>query len=246
MYLIAMLVIISLLLLVTPSSAAVEFSPLVGPRKPKVFPKIDSATDDLTNNKWMNRPSKNQHSRFDIKQPADSMLANDVKPMIDGSKDCSPDYPICTNIVDYPQNLVNEIVARQEYRFVEVFGDDVVVDSGDILDKRFDTSDDEFLCSSVEKLVHPQSGYTIDNKLVMIVNTPNYIQGVRIETCRNPGGSCYRLEHMISLYKTECKQLYHYRTLLAFDEVTKLPYKESFRLPSCCKCVIRPIRRDHL
>lgn len=238
--------------------SALRFSPLVRSNKAKISPRIDSATEESTKNRWIHRPSTNQHPVSGIKQPTDgststskigvninSMLANDVELRF-VSKDCSPDYPICTDVEDYPQQLVNEIISRQEYRFAEVFGDDVVMDSGDTLEKRFDTSDDEFLCLSEEKLVHPQSGYTIEDKLVMIVNTPNYMQGVRIETCRNPGGSCYKLEYLISMYTTECKQLYHYRTLLAFDAVTKLPYKESFRLPSCCKCVIRPTQRVHL
>lgn len=250
---------ILVVLLVTPSHSAVGLWPLVRSRGVKIPARIDSATQESGKNTRINRPSTTQHPISHIKQPTESsasttriglnfdfMFANDVKPRIDNSEDCSPDYPICTNVVDYPQQLVNEIIARQEYRFAEVFGDDVVIDSGDTLEKRFDTSDDEFICTSEEKLVHPQSGYTIKDKLVMIVNTPNYMQGVRIETCKNPGGSCHKLQHLISMYTTECKQLYHYRTLLAFDAVTKQPYKESFRLPSCCKCAIRSLQRVHL
>ncbi|EDS40441.1 sptzle 1B [Culex quinquefasciatus] len=180
----------------------------------------------------------NQHNTGDIYFPNDPPSTGPVR-----LEHCGPDFPICTNVLDYPQQLVNAIVARHEHRFAEVFGNDVVVNSGDHLDKRFDTSDDEFLCQSREKLVHPQSGYTMDKRLVMIVNTPSYTQGVRIETCANGGRSCHKLDHVLSFYRTECKQLYHYRTLLAIDTVTNQPYKESFRVPSCCKCVMKPLGR---
>ncbi|XP_065094224.1 protein spaetzle-like [Ochlerotatus camptorhynchus] len=254
-----MFTLILVLLLVTPLHSAVGVWPLVRSREVKLSARMDGVTQESGKNTRINRSSTTKHPISHIEQPTESstsatriglnfdfMFANDVKPRIDMSEDCSPDYPICTNVVDYPQQLVNEIIARQEYRFAEVFGDDVVMDSGDTLIKRFDTSDDEFICMSEEKLVHPQSGYTIKDQLVMIVNTPSYMQGVRIETCRNPGESCNKLQYLISMYTTECKQLYHYRTLLAFDAVTNQPYKESFRLPSCCKCVIRPIQRVHL
>lgn len=156
---------------------------------------------------------------------------------------CLPEHPVCTNVNNYPQQLINALVAPYAYRFAEVFGNDVVLEDSESLQPRFDTSDDDFLCMSDEKLVHPQSGYTMEEKLVMIVNTPNYMQGVRIEICRKPGKPCSNLE-VISMYRTECKQLYHYRTLLAIDAVTKQPYKESFRMPSCCKCVFKPLRID--
>lgn len=240
--------------LVSPSGAF-QFWPMVRQRDLKVTTRLDSSKQQQLE-KTLSEGSKLLQTLAPLESSSttdtpskvnfDFMFASDVESRIDTSEDCSPDYPICTNVVDYPQKLVNDIIARQEYRFAEVFGDDVVVDNSDTLEKRFDTSDDEFLCPSVEKLVHPQSGYTVNDKLVMIVNTPNYMQGVRIETCSNPGKACHKLQHLISLYSTECKQLYHYRTLLAFDKITKQPYKESFRLPSCCKCVIKPLQRLHL
>ncbi|XP_062565567.1 protein spaetzle-like [Armigeres subalbatus] len=245
-----MFALVLLVLLVTPSYSF-GFWPLVRSKDQKVLPRFANAKQGFGNTLVGNTNQQNSSpGSSTVATPPevnyDFMFVSDVESRIDKTEDCNPDYPICTNVIDYPQQLVNDIIARQEYRFAEVFGDDVVIDNDDTLEKRFDTSDDEFLCTSIEKLVHPQSGYTIHNKLVMIVNTPSYMQGVRIETCRNPGKACHKLEHLVSLYSTECKQLYHYRTLLAFDALTKQPYKESFRLPSCCKCVIKPLQRLHL
>ncbi|XP_053696034.1 protein spaetzle-like [Sabethes cyaneus] len=177
--------------------------------------------------------------------PLDFVFPNEVFNRMVGVE-CRPDFPICTNMADYPQQLVDEIVSRHEHRYAEFFGNDVVIDSEEEIQQRFDTSDDEFLCDSEEKLVHPKSGYNTGEKLVMIVNTPNYAQGVRIELCRNPEESCFKLEYLTSLFRTSCKQLYSYRTLLAINPTTKHPYKESFRLPSCCKCVIQTSRNMNL
>ncbi|XP_055642933.1 uncharacterized protein LOC129779468 isoform X2 [Toxorhynchites rutilus septentrionalis] len=159
------------------------------------------------------------------------------------TSECGPETPICVNIPNYPKRFIDNIIARQEHRFSEVFGDDVVVASGDKLVQRFDATDDEFICKSEEKLIHPQGGLSMDNKQVVVVNTEKYNQGVRVELCSSPGQTCEALDHLTSLYRTECKQLYHYRTLLAVHPKTGELYKETIRLPSCCKCVIKPLRR---
>lgn len=157
------------------------------------------------------------------------------------NKECTPEYPICNNVMDYPHDLINQIMDRQKDRYAEVFGDDVVVKNGDKLAQRFDNVDEEGkpyqnICDSEEMVQYPRSGFNLDKKSVRIVNTKEYKQGVRVETCRNPGKSCQKLEQMFS--KTECRQFYHYRTILAINPETNEPYKEQIKLPSCCKCVI--------
>lgn len=171
------------------------------------------------------------------------VFPSDLEPRIDKTE-CTPDYPVCNNVIDYPHELINDIVGRQKDRFAEVFGNDVVVENGDKLVQRFDNVDEngnsfEFICESEERLIHPKSGFNTDNKSIMIVNTKDYMQGVRIETCRSRGQPCEKLSPLFG--KTECRQIYHYRTLLAIDPKTNQPYKEKFKLPSCCKCVIVPL-----
>lgn len=155
---------------------------------------------------------------------------------------CTPDYPICSNVEDYPHDKINDIVSKYKQQFAGVFGEDVVVPEGDNLVPRFDTSDDMPLCYSVERLIHPQEGFTKDRTKLKIVNTKEYKQGVRVELCGNPGQTCNELDGLLGQRTTECKQLYHYRTLLAVDPLTNQSYKESFKLPSCCKCVIKPLQ----
>lgn len=98
--------------------------------------------------------------------------------------ECSSDELICNNVTNYPEQLVDDIIAKHGLRFSEIFGNDVVITNGDKLVQRFDYPDEEFLCGSEERLVHPKSGKNQKNQEVMIVNTAAYIQGVRVETCR--------------------------------------------------------------
>lgn len=192
------------------------------------------------------RPREEQSTNLSSSSSAlDFVFPNELVFNTNGTE-CKPDIPICAKVTDYPLRLIDELVSRHELRYSEFFGNDFVIDSDEEIHQRFDVSDDEYLCISEQKLVHPQSGYTMKDQLVMIVNTPNYSQGVRVELCLNPDQPCNRLEYLFSLFKTTCKQLYHYRTLLAINPTTKQPYKDSFRLPSCCKCVIKPLHNTNL
>lgn len=152
------------------------------------------------------------------------VFPSDLEPRIDRTE-CTPDYPVCSNVIDYPQELINEIVGRQKDRYAEVFGNDIVLTDGDKLVQRFDVDENgnsfEFICESRERLIHPRSGFNADNKSIMIVNTNDYMQGVRIETCSTQGQPCEKLNPLFG--KTECRQLFHYRTLLAIDPKTNQP-----------------------
>ncbi|XP_055641396.1 protein spaetzle-like [Toxorhynchites rutilus septentrionalis] len=162
-------------------------------------------------------------------------------PKLDRSK-CETMYPNCTDVVNYPQQKVNEAVAPHEHRYAAFLSNEFEEES-DILGKKFDTSDNEFLCDSEQIVIHPKTGLTNDGQSVFIVNTDKYMQGVRIEKCRRHGQTCNKLEHLISFLKTECMQLFQDRMMLAIDVATKQPYKAVFRWPSCCKCVIIPLKR---
>ncbi|XP_065087133.1 uncharacterized protein spz isoform X4 [Ochlerotatus camptorhynchus] len=160
---------------------------------------------------------------------------------ITNKTECTPEYPICNDVTDYPNELINQIMDRQKGRYAEVFGNDVVVKNGDKLAQRFYNVDEEgnpykYICDSEETVHYPRNGFNMDKKSVRIVNTKEYMQGVRVETCRNTHKPCEKLKPMFN--KTECKQFFHYRTLLAIHPETSEPYKEKIILPSCCKCVI--------
>lgn len=238
---IALLLFSTVMLMVTPINSSSEFQPLVRNR-PANNESPETATDDEEIKKKIseifNPPSPNSS---DIVFPSDPE-PTPVKETPIQDKSCTPEYPICNNVENYPHDKINDIVAKYKQQFAGVFGEDVVVPEGDSLVPRFDTSDDTPLCYSIEKLIHPQVGFTKDDKKYQIVNTREYKQGVRVELCGDTGGTCKDLDGLLGSRTTECKQLYHYRTLLALDPQTGEPYKESFKLPSCCKCVIKPLK----
>lgn len=132
---------------------------------------------------------------------------------------------------EYPTDLINEVMNTHRLVFEGAFGDDLVIPAGDALNARSNAFGDEFLCDSAETLVHPRSGTTRNNSTVWIVNTEDYKQGVRIETCRYKGKQCNFCE-----VNAICKQVYHYRTLVAVDKISGKATKEQILLPSCCKC----------
>lgn len=203
-----------------------------------VFPENvlkDKNTGDLVTKDIEDR-KKIDKNEVEHRKPTPDQVRQDTK------ESCTPEYPICNNVENYPHDKINDIVAKYKQQFAGVFGEDIVVPEGDSLVPRFDTSDDTPLCYSIEKLIHPQVGFTKDDKKYQIVNTDQYKQGVRVELCGDPGSTCRELDGLLGMRTTECKQLYHYRTLLALDPQTREPYKESFKLPSCCKCVIKPLK----
>lgn len=158
---------------------------------------------------------------------------NDILPTINSDK-CNMDIPICSNPADYPQRLMDAVVEANPFNMLKIF-------ENDLLPRSAHTSaieeEESFLCESSERLIHPRSGLTPNNDTVLIINTSQFHQAVRVEMCSNPGGTCRQLANF--LFRTECKQIYMTRTLLAVNITTNEPYKESFRLPSCCKCVIK-------
>ncbi|XP_058442864.1 protein spaetzle-like isoform X2 [Malaya genurostris] len=205
-----------------------------------VFPEKIASTTAGTND-VSEKATGDVTYRTSSSESSDFVFPNELTPKIDVNR-CHPKDSVCSDVINYPEQLVNDIIDSHGQQFKEFFGEDIVVSSGDKLVQRFDTSDDEFLCRSEERLIHPKSGLNKDDQTVMIVNTANYVQGVRMETCSNVDQPCDILEHG-SLYTTECKQLYHYRTLVAINPTTNQLYKDAFRLPSCCKCVRRPTAR---
>lgn len=133
---------------------------------------------------------------------------------------------------EYPAELIDKLMTIERSNFEGAFGEDIVIpNGGDSLNRRSDTPDEPFLCESEQRVFHPITGQTKDNATVWIVNIKDYKQGVRIETCRFPGQPCRYCD-----FATVCKQVHHYRTLVAVDKNTNTVYKEQILLKSGCRC----------
>lgn len=150
-------------------------------------------------------------------------------------KGCKDGSTICQNADDYPSEYVDQIVATNlGYQYADVFGDDIVPE----VVQRVDYRDEEPLCQSKEIVIYPKVGQTKDNTWAYIINNANFSQGVRVEQCLQEHKPCAMTESFPYGYVTECKQKYIYRHLLALNEHGE-QIKDLFRLPACCKCMVR-------
>ncbi|XP_037921156.1 protein spaetzle-like isoform X2 [Hermetia illucens] len=143
----------------------------------------------------------------------------------------------CTYVENYPTELLQSYLETQQNKFEEIFGDDLVPPPSINLTQRIDAPGEEPMCASVERLIYPQAGFTRDNSWSIIVNQPNYTQGVRVEECVNAGSSCAMADSFPIGYRTQCKQKYIFRRLLALTPEGRVT-RDLFKLPSCCKCVV--------
>lgn len=101
-----------------------------------------------------------------------------------------------------------------------------------------DVGDVEALCLSIERVVYPKSGETINKNWLFIVNEQNFTQGVRIETCVEEDGSCKVIDGFAEGYTTSCKQKYIYRELSALGPDGTIS-REYFRFPASCCCHVQ-------
>lgn len=96
------------------------------------------------------------------------------------------EYPIGSNVKNYPYELIDRLVAQQGYaNLFDSYPEDEEVDDF-TFHNRMSFSDDDFedICESQKPDKYPQHGLTMDNKNVTIVNTKNFTQRVEMEVCR--------------------------------------------------------------
>ncbi|EDV92793.1 GH18954 [Drosophila grimshawi] len=101
---------------------------------------------------------------------------------------------------------------------------------------------DEQLCNSHVRYLYPKLGQKEDRTWQYIVNTDEFKQGILIEECDNDGKTCQFLDSFPNNYVPICKQHYVLRQLATINNVSSGQPEvtsEPFKIPSCCKCVIK-------
>ncbi|XP_062701596.1 uncharacterized protein LOC109424643 isoform X5 [Aedes albopictus] len=147
------------------------------------------------------------------------------------------EYPIRSNIENYPNELIDALVVQQGYADEFYSHPDDEEDDRLVFHNRMSFDDDfEALCEIIQQPDYPQEGYTVDNQLTKIVNTKKHKQRVDTERCRNKDCACLDLESQFM--KTECRQISHEKTLYALNETSFKIYKAKIMIPSCCKCMV--------
>lgn len=132
---------------------------------------------------------------------------------------------------DYPKNFIQSLNLE---KFEHLFGDDYI----ELLDLRFD-ADEQGLCSSRKRLIHPKRGMTSNGTWLTIVNNDDdrYRQGILVEECDQQYLPCQYSQNFPLSVESKCKQSFTYRSLLAITFDGR-PVMEHFQFPSCCKCVV--------
>lgn len=143
----------------------------------------------------------------------------------------------CTDVPHYPEKQVETQLRSKLSEFNILFGDDVYSQPINI-SQRMSPGEDS-LCKSVERIIYPKAGESKALGWMYIVNQQNYTQAVKIEECVNADKPCMFSEHFPNGYVTSCKQNFIYRQLVAINKSGDV-VKDSFKLPSCCKCIFKP------
>lgn len=159
--------------------------------------------------------------------------ASKYTPQVDGQKPkCVNEYDFCESVNGYPRDYLKKVLENDVGASIyqQFFGSDLL-DVG----PRFG-EEETSLCPSVEEIVFPKVAQNKDAKWRYVINEEDYVQGIRIEKCGKQS-SCTFSENFPAGYTTSCQQKYIYRKLLAYADDGK-PTADSFRLPSCCSCVV--------
>ncbi|XP_076647553.1 protein spaetzle-like [Halictus rubicundus] len=138
----------------------------------------------------------------------------------------------CENDSNYPMDLVSEAIAKLNLPPYKN------VDEIDVTFPLFDRHN-ESLCDSEEKVILPRCAESIDSEWLHVVNHPKYIQGVRVEICRNEGERCKMVESFSASYISTCEQKYVYRQLSSYKD-GKIE-KVQFRFPANCCCKVKRV-----
>ncbi|XP_060647881.1 protein spaetzle isoform X8 [Drosophila nasuta] len=142
----------------------------------------------------------------------------------------------CTKVHNYPDlSGLKGVLAN---RFANFFSDEPQpTDVGLRIN-----DDEQYLCNSHVRYLYPKLGQRLDLSWQIIVNTDDFKQGILIEECDHEGESCQFLDSFPNNYVPVCKQHYVIRHLATVNNASNGQPEvanEPFKIPSCCKCVIK-------
>ncbi|KRG01047.1 protein spaetzle isoform X7 [Drosophila mojavensis] len=142
----------------------------------------------------------------------------------------------CTKVNNYPDlSGLKGVLSR---RFANFFSDEPQP-----TDFGLRMNDDEmYLCNSHQRYLYPKYGQKLDLTWQYIVNTDEFKQGILIEECDHEGEGCQFLDSFPNNYVPVCKQHYVIRHLATINNASNGQPEvanEPFKIPSCCKCVIK-------
>ncbi|XP_013779330.2 protein spaetzle 5-like isoform X1 [Limulus polyphemus] len=146
----------------------------------------------------------------------------------------------CENVEDYPYRHISEAVQSlpEDVLYMLLETTDVGI-QGRSPPSFKDFSEDP-ICTPVMKTFKPKVGENNDKKWLYIVNDIKIEQFVTSETCFEEGKSCGYIDGNLPFgYRSQCRQRYAYKRLLAVHPKKKTTFLDSFPFPSCCTCFVK-------
>ncbi|XP_076662519.1 protein spaetzle 5 [Halictus rubicundus] len=143
----------------------------------------------------------------------------------------------CTEVDNYPEQIVNAALRRNESLKYLAYVDAV---SSDLV-QRINVDDEMPLCISSEQVIFPKAAENKDNEWKFVVNQKDFQQGVRIEKCSQENTDCRLVNGPGVNYKATCRQKFVYRQLTAVLENGSV-VTDTFKFPSSCCCHVSSIR----
>eukprot|EP00092_Neocalanus_flemingeri_P039531 GFUD01043045.1.p1 GENE.GFUD01043045.1~~GFUD01043045.1.p1 ORF type:complete len:231 (-),score=51.16 GFUD01043045.1:291-983(-) len=187
------------------------------------------------------RDDENDGKRhFDVENP--SQMGDKIKSLLKTNSPkahsnnathwCSPD--------NYPGNAIS-ILINQNSSLVELlekddgihtFASKIPIDSEPPM---------ENICQTESEYIHPKAAKNKKGKFMFIVNRPagfeEYIQLVKVTTCKAAGKQCAQGQLLNSPISTMCHQEYSDHKLVVLSETGEELVVDTFSFPSCCSCV---------
>lgn len=139
----------------------------------------------------------------------------------------------CEYVPNYPQDAVNRMLAKN-FSLLHYANEDVIDPTPRL------GNEEEPLCLSSERIISPRMAINRRDQWMLIAQTDNFKQNLRIETCIEEDAKCRIIDGFAEGYVTTCKQKYIYRELSAIS----LPdgneiVRDYFRLPASCCCHVQ-------
>lgn len=136
----------------------------------------------------------------------------------------------CEDVPNYPTDIINQEIMKDPSVLYHSS-----VDMVSSVAQRTNMASAEALCLSNEKVIYPKTAQCANGQWLYVVNSGEFVQGVRVETCMQEDGSCRVIDGFAQGYKTSCKQKYIFRELSAMNVNGKIT-REYFRFPASCCC----------
>ncbi|XP_017772901.1 PREDICTED: protein spaetzle-like [Nicrophorus vespilloides] len=159
---------------------------------------------------------------------------------VDYDPSCARGKTFCEDIETYPYDHLSRVLNN-----ASDLKDFFAMDEGGGMQlvNRIGEKEDKFLCDSIERTIYPKVAKTKNNKWKYVINQgkkDGYVQGVRIEMCKNAHRPCNLIGNLPFGYAAICKQKYVLRRMLSITDGGR-PIPDTFEMPSACCCSYRRI-----